>query len=57
MPKCISDEAPDKHIEEVWYGIKTAFNKTYESSRLKNPMDIDKISSHLKKLQSKMLEL
>ena len=52
MPKCISDEAPDKHIEEVWYGIKTAFNNTYESISLRNPMDIDKISSHLNKLQS-----
>ena len=32
MPQCISDEAPDKHIEEVWYGIKTAFINAYQQS-------------------------
>ena len=52
MPECISDEAPDKHIEEVWYGIKTAFNNTYESVKVNNPINLNQISTYLNKLQS-----
>lgn len=52
MPQCISDEAPDKHIEEVWYGIKTAFINAYQQSNKIIPMDLDEISENLNELQS-----
>lgn len=52
MPQCISDEAPDKHIEEVWYGIKTAFINAYQQSNKMIPMDLDEISENLNELQS-----
>tara|TARA_Y100000389_G_scaffold178644_1_gene191976 strand:- start:2304 stop:2924 length:621 start_codon:yes stop_codon:yes gene_type:complete len=52
MPTCISNEAPDKHIEEVWYGIKTAIQNTYIGTNIPIPIDLEDISSHLNILQS-----
>tara|TARA_B100001741_G_C16454905_1_gene552220 strand:+ start:49 stop:669 length:621 start_codon:yes stop_codon:yes gene_type:complete len=52
MPTCISNEAPDKHIEEVWYGIKTAIQNTYIGTNIPIPIDLENISSHLNTLQS-----
>ena len=52
MPTCISNEAPDKHIEEVWYGIKTAIQNTYIGTNIPIPIDLEEISSHLNTLQS-----
>lgn len=52
MPTCISNEAPDKHIEEVWYGIKTAIQNTYIGTNIPIPLDLENISSHLNNLQS-----
>lgn len=52
MPTCISNEAPDKHIEEVWYGIKTAIQNTYNGTNIPIPLDLENISSHLNSLQS-----
>jgi len=52
MPGCISNEAPDKHIEEVWYGLKTAIHNTYSGTNIHIPIDLEDISSCLNILQS-----
>ncbi len=52
MPECISNEAPDKHIEEVWYGLKTAIQNTYSGTNIPIPIDLEDVSSHLNILQS-----
>jgi hypothetical protein len=52
MPGCISNEAPDKHIEEVWYGVKTAIQNTYSGTNIHIPIDLEDISSCLNILQS-----
>ena len=52
MPGCISNEAPDKHIEEVWYGLKTAIQNTYSGTNIPIPIYLEDVSSHLNILQS-----
>lgn len=52
MPHEILDEAPDKHIEDVWIGIKTAVANTFYHHQIDKTIDLNTISENLNKLQT-----
>lgn len=53
MPHEILDEAPDKHIEDVWIGIKTAVTNTFSQLQIDKTIDLNKVSENLNTLQAK----
>ena len=53
MPHEILYEAPDKHIEDVWIGIKTAVTNTFCNLQIDKTIDLNTISENLNKLQTK----
>lgn len=53
MPHEILDEAPDKHIEDVWIGIKTAVNNTFFQLQIDKTIDLNIVSENLNTLQAK----
>tara|TARA_B110000902_G_C14141848_1_gene526073 strand:+ start:293 stop:904 length:612 start_codon:yes stop_codon:yes gene_type:complete len=51
MPPPISEEPPDKYIEEVWMGIKNAVVNTFNQQQIEQPVDLNLVSEKLNLLQ------